>query len=66
MLRYEFITGKSKSTEKEYTILRMHFLLKDGEVYVLDKFLTKEEVRLLKFIASNEEISNYLQNQNAF
>lgn len=66
MLSYEIVEGVSKKTGNPYAIIRMKFLLKDGTVYVLDKFATKEERQLLKFLASNEQISEYLQTQEAF
>lgn len=66
MLSYEIITNTSKKTGNEYTIIRMKFLLKDGTVYEMDKFATKEESALLKFIASSEELAKYLQEQEPF
>lgn len=66
MINYEIIKGISKQTNNPYTLVRLTFLLKDGDTYVVDKFLTKDEARALSFIASNEQISQYQQTQEAF
>lgn len=66
MINYEIIKGVSKQTNNPYTLVRMTFLLKDGDTYVIDKFLTKDEARALSFIASDEQIHQYQQTQEAF
>lgn len=65
MLDYEIISGVGKNTGKPYTIIKMKFLLQDGQIYEIQKFATKEEATLLKFLATSEQISQYLH-ENQF
>ena len=66
MLSYEIVKNVSKKSGKPYMIIRLKFLLKDGTVYVLDKFATQEEQTILGFVADEVQIAEYLQTQEAF
>lgn len=61
MIDYEILQGIGKNSGKPYTIIKMKFLLKDGQLYEIQKFATKEEATLLRFLASPEQISEFLQ-----
>lgn len=63
MINFEIIENTSKKNGQKYTILRLNFLLKDGSIYEMDVFASKEQQAILKFVADPEQIAEYLNSQ---